>query len=184
MKTLLTLSAAVLAAGLVTASSFEAEAAPRGGFRAGGFGVHGGFAGHGGFRQGGFRHGGFHHGGFRPAFAARPFGVRPAFYGARPGFYGYRTAGFYGARPFGYGVRPGYYRAAGYYPYRYRRASYGYGIGAGILAGTALAAGLTAAAASPYYGYGAVSYAPSCYQTYDWVYTGYGYQQALVTRCE
>jgi hypothetical protein len=169
MKTLLTLSAAVLTAGLLTAAT-DAEAAPRGGFRAGGFVGHGGFA---------------RHGGFRPAFAARPFGVRPAFYGARPGHYGYRP-GFYGARPFAYGVRPGYYRAAGYYPYRYRRPYYGYGVGAGILAGTALAAGLTAAAASPYYygGYDAVAYQPSCYRTYDWVYTAYGYQQALVTRCE
>lgn len=110
--------------------------------------------------------------GGRPGFAYGGWGYRPGFYGGgyRPGFYG--------------GYRPAY----GYYrPYRYYRP----GVGAGLVAGTALGLGLAAAATAPAYGYygnpygygSGYGYGYGCYQVPRTVWNGFTYVRALVTVC-
>ena len=131
------------------------DASARPGWRGGGF--------HGGFRGAAF------HGGFRGA--AFHGGVRHGWHGGfRPGF-GYHRAGFY---------RPHW----GYY----RRSYGGFGAGAALATGAIIGAGLAAAASAPYYdngyGYADVGYGGACYQVPTWAWTGWGYQQVLVTRCD
>ncbi len=171
MKTILTLAAGVLAAGLTFAPG-DASAQWRGG-------IHGG-----GFRAGAF-HGGWRGGwggGFRPAAVGWRGGAWRGGWGGgfRPAAIGWRGGAWRGGWG-GYGWRGGW----AYRPYR----RYGWGAGAALAAGV-IGAGLVAAATSPYYyGYPAYyggyypAYYGGCYQTLQWVWDGWGWRRAWVTTC-
>lgn len=179
MNRALMLSAALLATGLYLMPN---DAFARGGGGGGGRGG-GGFGGGGGGFGGGFGRGGFGGGGgiggrglggwgggagFRPAVVRGGFGpgVNRGWVG-RP-VVGHRFVDRGWRRPYRYGYSSPWYDDYGYW-----------GAGAGIVAGTALAAGY------PYYGhgYGAVYDEPECVKVRQRVRTGGAWRVRLVTRC-